>query len=78
MPVFSVFSFFLFQVSRNSRIWIEYAGMSVHEMSFSDKKLEEDDGGSVKKNKKKQKKQDIWRPERPKDPFAMVCVFVRV
>lgn len=43
-------------------------------MSFSEEKLTEDDGGSVKKSKKKQKKQDAWRPEGPRDPFAMVCV----
>ncbi|KAM7370801.1 hypothetical protein PAMP_010321 [Pampus punctatissimus] len=41
-------------------------------MSFSDKKLDEDNGGSVKKSKKKQKKQDTWRPEGPRDPFAML------
>ncbi|XP_039991510.1 glycylpeptide N-tetradecanoyltransferase 1-like isoform X2 [Xiphias gladius] len=40
--------------------------------SNSDKKLTEDDGGSLKKSKKKQKKGDAWRPEGPKDPFAML------
>ncbi|XP_040885089.1 glycylpeptide N-tetradecanoyltransferase 1-like [Toxotes jaculatrix] len=38
----------------------------------ADKKLPEDDGGSVKKGKKKQKKEDGWRPEGPRDPFAML------
>ncbi|XP_042252308.1 glycylpeptide N-tetradecanoyltransferase 1-like [Thunnus maccoyii] len=37
-----------------------------------DKKQEEDEGGSVKKSKKKQKKQDTWKPEGPRDPFAML------
>ncbi|GLD62945.1 glycylpeptide N-tetradecanoyltransferase 2-like isoform X1 [Lates japonicus] len=37
-----------------------------------DKKLTEGDGDSVKKSKKKQKKGDAWRPEGPRDPFAML------
>ncbi|XP_023254346.1 glycylpeptide N-tetradecanoyltransferase 2-like [Seriola lalandi dorsalis] len=37
-----------------------------------DKTLTEDGGGSLKKSKKKQKKEDAWRPEGPKDPFAML------
>ncbi|XP_071318718.1 glycylpeptide N-tetradecanoyltransferase 1-like [Trachinotus anak] len=37
-----------------------------------DKKLAEDDGGSLKKSKKKQKKEGAWRPEGPRDPFAML------
>ncbi|KAG7227899.1 hypothetical protein INR49_013693 [Caranx melampygus] len=42
-----------------------------------EKNLTEDDGGSVKKSKKKQKKEDAWRPEGPRDPFAMssVCLY---
>uniref|UniRef100_A0A7N6ACE0 Glycylpeptide N-tetradecanoyltransferase n=1 Tax=Anabas testudineus TaxID=64144 RepID=A0A7N6ACE0_ANATE len=34
--------------------------------------MEEDNSDRAKKNKKKQKKKDAWRPEGPKDPFAMV------
>lgn len=30
--------------------------------------------GVKQQNKKKQKKESAWRPEGPKDPFAMVCV----
>lgn len=45
-------------------------------MSSSDKKQDEVDGGSGKKSKKKQKKQDTWRPQGPRDPFELVCVFV--
>ncbi len=45
-------------------------------MSFSDKKLTEDKSGSLQKSKKKQKKEDAWRKEGPRDPFAMVCVSV--
>uniref|UniRef100_A0A665WBW5 Glycylpeptide N-tetradecanoyltransferase n=1 Tax=Echeneis naucrates TaxID=173247 RepID=A0A665WBW5_ECHNA len=47
-------------------------------MSFSDKKLTEVGGESLKKSKKKQKKDDAWRPEGPRDPFAMVCVLMCV
>lgn len=42
-------------------------------MCFSDSKLTEDKSGSLKKSKKKQKKEDAWRPEGRRDPFAMVC-----
>lgn len=42
-------------------------------MCFSDSKLTEDKSGSLKKSKKKQKKEDAWRPEGHRDPFAMVC-----
>ncbi|XP_070783564.1 glycylpeptide N-tetradecanoyltransferase 1-like [Enoplosus armatus] len=41
-------------------------------MSLSDKKLAEDESGSLKRSKKKQKKDDAWRPEGPRDPFAML------
>ncbi|XP_069011423.1 glycylpeptide N-tetradecanoyltransferase 1-like [Embiotoca jacksoni] len=41
-------------------------------MSFSDKKLTDDDSSSLKKSKKKQKKEYAWRPEGPRDPFAML------
>lgn len=43
-------------------------------MSFSEEKLTDGESGSLKKSKKKQKKKDAWRPEGPRDPFAMVCV----
>ncbi|XP_034050638.1 glycylpeptide N-tetradecanoyltransferase 2-like [Thalassophryne amazonica] len=43
-------------------------------MSSSDKMLREDDAGIVKKSKKKQKKEDTWRPESQRDPFAMVNI----
>ncbi|KAM3838366.1 glycylpeptide N-tetradecanoyltransferase 1-like [Diretmus argenteus] len=43
------------------------------EMSLSDKNPTEEDVVSlVKQSKKKQKKEDAWRPEGPKDPFAML------
>ncbi|XP_045925290.1 glycylpeptide N-tetradecanoyltransferase 1-like isoform X1 [Micropterus dolomieu] len=41
-------------------------------MSFRNKKLEEDASGSHKRSKKKQKKDDAWRPEGPRDPFAVL------
>lgn len=41
-------------------------------MSSSDKKLTEDQSGSPKKKKKQQKKENAWRPEGPRDPFAML------
>ncbi|XP_019127492.2 glycylpeptide N-tetradecanoyltransferase 1 [Larimichthys crocea] len=40
--------------------------------SDSDSKLTEDKSGSLKKSKKKQKKEDAWRPEGRRDPFAML------
>lgn len=47
-------------------------------MSFSDEKLADDKNGSLKKGKKKKKGDDAWRPQGPRDPFAMVCFFVHV
>ncbi|KAM6897016.1 glycylpeptide N-tetradecanoyltransferase 2-like [Xenentodon cancila] len=41
-------------------------------MSFSDTNLTDGENGSLKKNKKKQKGEDAWRPEGPRDPFAML------
>ncbi|XP_061564323.1 glycylpeptide N-tetradecanoyltransferase 2-like isoform X1 [Cololabis saira] len=41
-------------------------------MSSSDKKLTDGENGSLKKGKKKQKGEDAWRPEGPRDPFAML------
>ncbi|XP_037610240.1 glycylpeptide N-tetradecanoyltransferase 1-like [Sebastes umbrosus] len=38
--------------------------------NLSDKKLTEDE--SLKGSKKKQKKEDAWKPETPRDPFAML------
>lgn len=43
-------------------------------MSSGDVKLTDDE--SLKKSKKRQKKEDAWRPEGPRDPFALVCIFV--
>ncbi|XP_017290622.1 glycylpeptide N-tetradecanoyltransferase 1 isoform X2 [Kryptolebias marmoratus] len=37
-----------------------------------DKKLTDGESGSLKKSKKKQKKEDAWRSEGPRDPFAML------
>lgn len=51
---------------------------TVCKMCFSEQKLTDGEGGSVKKSKKKQKQKDAWRPEGPRDPFAMVCVSVCV
>lgn len=45
-------------------------------MSSSDKELTEDE--RLKGGKKKQKKEDAWKPEGPKDPFALVCIFSSV
>lgn len=45
-------------------------------MSFSDEKLPDDKNSSFKKSKKKKKGDDAWRPQGPRDPFAMVCFFV--
>jgi len=56
----------------------EFAGTSVLEMYFSGKNLRDGESGSLKKSKKKQKGEVAWKPEGPKDPFAMVCVFVWV
>ncbi|KAI3365267.1 hypothetical protein L3Q82_010360 [Scortum barcoo] len=41
-------------------------------MSPSDNKQTEDKSSSLQKSKKKQKKEDAWRPEGPRDPFAML------
>ncbi|XP_070401708.1 glycylpeptide N-tetradecanoyltransferase 1 isoform X4 [Nothobranchius furzeri] len=41
-------------------------------MSFSDQKQMDDESGSLKKSNKKQKKENAWRPEGPRDPFAML------
>lgn len=38
--------------------------------------MKEDESGGPKRSKKKQKKEDAWRCEGPRDPVAMVCVFV--
>ncbi|XP_070708525.1 glycylpeptide N-tetradecanoyltransferase 2-like [Pempheris klunzingeri] len=39
--------------------------------NLSDKQAQ-DERGSPKRSKKKQKKEDAWRPEGPRDPFAML------
>lgn len=45
-------------------------------VSFRDKRMKEGESGGPKRSKKKQKKEDAWRSEGPRDPVAMVCVFV--
>ncbi|XP_071398652.1 glycylpeptide N-tetradecanoyltransferase 1-like isoform X2 [Centroberyx affinis] len=45
----------------------------MNDSNVPDEKLTvEEDSGSLKKSKKKQKKEDAWRPEGPRDPFAML------
>ncbi|XP_051795838.1 glycylpeptide N-tetradecanoyltransferase 1-like isoform X2 [Acanthochromis polyacanthus] len=38
----------------------------------NDKKPTDGESSSLKKSKKKQKKEDAWRPEGPRDPFALL------
>lgn len=42
-------------------------------ISSSDKKMTQDESGGLKRS---QKEENAWRSEGPKDPVAMVCVFV--
>ncbi|XP_054455051.1 glycylpeptide N-tetradecanoyltransferase 1-like [Anoplopoma fimbria] len=44
--------------------------LTMTDSNLFDKKLTEDE--SVKRSKKKQKKEDAWKPEGPRDPFAML------
>lgn len=48
----------------------------VPEMSFRDEDLTDGGNGSLKKSKKKLKGESAWRPEGPRDPFALVSGFV--
>lgn len=41
-------------------------------MVFRDKAPTDGESGGLKKSKKKQKRENAWRPEGPRDPFAMV------
>uniref|UniRef100_A0A3Q2QU21 Glycylpeptide N-tetradecanoyltransferase n=1 Tax=Fundulus heteroclitus TaxID=8078 RepID=A0A3Q2QU21_FUNHE len=41
-------------------------------MFSRDKTLTDGAGGGLKKSKKKQKRENAWRPEGPRDPFAML------
>ncbi|XP_038590952.1 glycylpeptide N-tetradecanoyltransferase 1-like isoform X2 [Micropterus salmoides] len=73
MTVF--FSSLCFQSVKKSIIKIKPYNIQERQcmkMSFSNKKLEEDASGSHKRSKKKQKKDDAWRPEGPRDPFAVL------
>uniref|UniRef100_A0A3Q2DH98 Glycylpeptide N-tetradecanoyltransferase n=1 Tax=Cyprinodon variegatus TaxID=28743 RepID=A0A3Q2DH98_CYPVA len=43
-------------------------------MFLRDKNLTDGAGGGLAKSKKKQKRENAWKPEGPKDPFAMVSL----
>uniref|UniRef100_A0A3B4G2S0 Glycylpeptide N-tetradecanoyltransferase n=1 Tax=Pundamilia nyererei TaxID=303518 RepID=A0A3B4G2S0_9CICH len=49
-----------------------YGNFRALKMSFSDEKLPDDKNSSFKKSKKKKKGDDAWRPQGPRDPFAML------
>ncbi|XP_037546965.1 glycylpeptide N-tetradecanoyltransferase 1-like [Nematolebias whitei] len=42
------------------------------DLNSSEEKLTDGESSRLKKSKKKQKKKDAWRPEGPRDPFAML------
>ncbi|XP_047232239.1 glycylpeptide N-tetradecanoyltransferase 1b isoform X2 [Girardinichthys multiradiatus] len=42
---------------------------------YLDKTLTDGASGGLKKSKKKQKRENAWRPEGPRDPFAMVSIW---
>lgn len=46
------------------------------ELSSSDETMAQAESRRVKQQSKKNQRESAWRSEEPKDPIAMVCVFM--
>ncbi|MED6245339.1 hypothetical protein ATANTOWER_001881 [Ataeniobius toweri] len=50
----------------------ESLSYTMTDSEYLDKTLTDGASGGLKKSKKKQKRENAWRPEGPRDPFAML------